>query len=387
MRVLLVEDGYRRGSLAAARGLGRAGIAVGVASPSRGLATESRYVDRHHPIRPLPLGYEAFIADVSRAIREGGYDLVFPAGDAEVLALSHGRSELGAFLPYPDHGSVVRILDKVALGEAAMAVGLAAPAVMEPDGDLSAMPPPYVVKARTHWVVGPDEAPPRWETEVVRTPQEARRRADVIRAEGGEPFVQQHVSGDLIALSVLVGRSGRAVAAVQSSGGELTWPSGAGVRVRAETVAVDEDLVERVAALLHRLGWWGLADLDFLQPQGGAPHLIDTNGRFYGSMAIALNAGVNFPALWCGIADDEARVDTVRGRAGARYHWLEGDLRRALFERRGGVVADVLSCLRWAPTAAHSTFSYDDPKPFVWHVSALGRRIVRKTLDAGQPGR
>jgi hypothetical protein len=59
-------------------------------------------------------------------------------------------------------------------------------------------------------------------------------------------------------------------------------------------------------------------------------------------------------------------------RAGVRYQWLEGDLRRAVDERRGGLVRDVVGCLRFAPRATHSTFRWSDP----WPATSLALQLL-----------
>ncbi len=80
----------------------------------------------------------------------------------------------------------------------------------------------------------------------------------------------------------------------------LGWLSGASCR--AVTVPVDPDLSARAAALFRVLGWFGLAELQFLVPAAGPARLIDLNGRFYGSLALAVRAGANLPASWAALA-------------------------------------------------------------------------------------
>lgn len=50
---------------------------------------------------------------------------------------------------------------------------------------------------------------------------------------------------------------------------------------------LDPALVDRAEALLRRIRWDGLVELQFLTGSDGIPHLIDLNGRFYGSLALA----------------------------------------------------------------------------------------------------
>ena len=127
MRALIVEDGFQRGSLAACRALGRAGWQVGIGAPRKGFASASRYASAWHKVPPPEEDEAGFVAGVRRAVEAGGYELVFGAGDGEVLALSAARDELGAIFPYGPHEDVVRAFDKVGLAEAAQRVGLAVP--------------------------------------------------------------------------------------------------------------------------------------------------------------------------------------------------------------------------------------------------------------------
>ena len=66
--------------------------------------------------------------------------------------------------------------------------------------------------------------------------------------------------------------------------------------------------------------------------------------------------------------------------AEVRYQWLEGDLRRALEERRGGLVCDVVNCLGFALGATHSTWHRSDPWPAAALALELLGRGPRKVL-------
>jgi len=141
--------------------------------------------------------------------------------------------------------------------------------------------------------------------------------------------------------------------------------------VRAHTVAVDEELAGRAAALLGELGWQGLSELQFLVPDGGGePQLIDFNGRFYGSMPLAIGAGVNLPDIWARSVTSRDVPEPRDAEPGVRYQWLEGDLRAAREDSRG-TVRDLLECLRYAPGARHSVSSLSDPAPLLRAVRRL----------------
>lgn len=362
VRILIVEQGSSRGALAAVRALAAAGWEVAVGSPAgRGLASSSRHCVRRHTVPAAHIDVAAFLDGVRDAVRTGGYGLVFGAGEAEVLALSEHRGAIPATVPHAAHRHVTRALDKDALDGLAAAVGLAVPRRLDVD-TLPPDPVPYVVKAAVHARTGVAGAPPRIDTLRVVGPDAARRRCDDIRAVGGTPQVQEYVHGRLVAYTAVTSADGGRVVGDSMQEASRLWPAGAGASCRARTVAVDDDWAGRCAALLRRLRWFGLAELQFLVPADGRPRLIDLNGRFYGSMALAVAAGANLPHAWAALAAGR-EVAPVRARPGVRYQWLHGDVRRAVAEPWPQRGRELLTALAGAAGAVHSVGSTRDPRP------------------------
>ena len=111
-------------ALAATRSLGRAGWDVGIACHDLGSLPHPGSQVAWHDVPPPQEDPDAFLAAIQRA---GEYDLVFGAGDAEVLVLSERRDEVDAAVLYGPHDGVARAFDKVALAEAAQRAGLQVP--------------------------------------------------------------------------------------------------------------------------------------------------------------------------------------------------------------------------------------------------------------------
>jgi hypothetical protein len=81
-------------------------------------------------------------------------------------------------------------------------------------------------------------------------------------------------------------------------------------------------------SLLNSVGWHGVAMVEFKVSPDGTPYLIEVNGRFWGSLQLAIDAGVDFPWLLYQLANGD-RVDEVPGYAiGVRWRWLLGDFAR-----------------------------------------------------------
>jgi predicted ATP-grasp superfamily ATP-dependent carboligase len=381
MRALIVEHGWSRAVLAASRGLAREGWTVGVGSPTEeGLARRSRSVARWHWVPPPQHGLDAFVDAINEAIATGGYQLVFAGEDTELFALSLRRDDINAQLPHAAHSSVVRALDKLEVLNAAQRAGFATPrSVLATADSIAAWQGPAIVKARAHPSFNGRGPTRRAETVLALSAAEVEHAVAEIKSLGVDPFLQEVIGGRLTAYVAVVDGAGRVVAEVQQRA-DLTWPPYAGTSVRARTTPIDPDIARAAAALFADLGWFGLAELQF-QAGNGQPQLIDFNGRFYGSMGLAIAAGVNVPAIWAALATDRS-VRTPTARIGVRYHWLEADLRRALRQRRRGVVGDVLSCLSYAPRAVHSIWTAGDAGPALARSRLLLARSARKLLRA-----
>lgn len=385
MRALVLDGGHAPSPLAAIRELGEAGWTVGVGAPSEaGFSVASRWCRRYFRV-PSPVGsIDQFVAGVNRAVAEEGYEVLFPSGDAEALALAYARDEIDARIPYADYDSLKPSFDKLALTRAAEDAGLAVPAT-EPadDGALERLHPPIMVKSRFHWEPGRRQISARTEARRALTREAARAHADEIRDGGGDPLYQEVLDGCLMGFTVLTDQRGEVVAELQQMA-PLTWRPRIGMPARAHTVPVDAELATGVRRLLKGLGWFGLVQLQFMVPGRGRPHLIDFNGRAYASEALALRAGINFHDLWGRVSTDRPWTPPGPAAVGWRYQWMEGDLRRCLAGHCGSRMLGLVGCLGYALGATHPIWKLSDPGPLVRYPADLWRRFQRRR-GAGVP--
>lgn len=379
MRVLLIDQGADRSTPVAARALHRDGWIVGVGSPFRGLGQASRFVHRRHTIPAAETSAAELIEAVSTAVREEGYDVVFSPDDAGVLALSLYRDRVGAVVPWANHDVVLRALDKLELTKAADRVGLHTPYTIEgTDAAIREWKGAAIVKPRLHTTLLPGE-PGRLAAVMVEDREAAARRCAELLAHRAQPIVQEIIGGTLMSLVLLADRGGRIVALVQQRS-EHSYPRHIGVTARGHTIAVDRDLAIRAEALLRDLEWFGLAQLQFIEPlDGGPPRLLDLNGRFYGSLALALGGGVNLPALWARLATGRPVPEGVHeASAGARFQWLSRDLRWAWQQAGVARFFGIADTLALVPRASHSVWQANDPWPAF---SFLGGKLWRSGLQ------
>lgn len=358
-RILIVEGGWQRGALAATRSLGRAGHYVAIASEVPGHSARSRYSARW--FRLPKIGSPSFLERIRGITRGGSFEVMFAGDDEHLLHLSEHRAELApAVFPYPAHPQVLRALDKVALYEAARSAGLSVPETVlsPPEGDAEG----WIAKERLY---GPGSS------------HEHLHATELRDGTGRNLVFQRIVEGHLLALVTLVSPASELLYA-GAQRADAVFPEPFGVSVRARSVDADGDLVNKAGELLRELGWSGIAELQFIVSGAGEPHLIDLNGRFFGSLGLSEAAGVDLPSAWVESAFG-APVRLPRAATGVRYQWLEGDLRRAAASRTRR--AETIAALRFAPGAVHSLWSGSDPAPALRLVGDLARRAVGKVVS------
>jgi predicted ATP-grasp superfamily ATP-dependent carboligase len=105
----------------------------------------------------------------------------------------------------------------------------------------------------------------------------------------------------------------------------------------------------------------------------GTPIFMEVNGRFWASLALAIHAGMDFPALLARLAEDGNPNAPLTYRSGVRCRWLLGDFRHLAgvwLGRPAGYVGKfpkrlptLLSMLIPVRGTFHDNFSLRDPLP------------------------
>jgi predicted ATP-grasp superfamily ATP-dependent carboligase len=385
---ILVTDGEQRAALAVVRSLGRAGFTpLVVESRSPSLAGVSRFT-RGRFAAPDPLERPGPFADaIARLVRELDVDLVLPITDGSVLAVLDARDRLGrATVPFPSLDAFRRISDKQAVHAEASRLGLAVPAqhtVADPAGaaalDLGSLAFPLVLKPARSTT---DRAGRRIKLVVsyASNGAELRERLSALPAEAYPVLLQQRIVGPGAGIFELVW-DGRLVAAFAHRRLREKPPAG-GVSVYSESIAADPMLVERSRALLERFQWRGVAMVEYkIDAATGVAYVMEVNGRFWGSLALAIDAGVDFPRLLVESALGQA-PPAPSYRVGVRSRWWWGDVDHLWTRWRHSAEYLALppgSPGRWRALVNFVTVNlgarcpvlrFDDPKPF-----------IRETLD------
>jgi FAD-dependent urate hydroxylase len=373
--------------VAACRGLATAGFRVGaVAASSPAPAHWSRSC--HDALRlPHPLeDPEAFVAGIERAVSRAEHGALIPGSDGSLMTLSGVRERLEPHvrMGLPPHDAVVASLNKLALAEAAVKVGLAAPetAVCSTVEDaLSAadrMGFPVALKPASS-LIEVAGVRNRVGSVMVDDPQ---RLAALAPTYGVPCLIERAVRGSLVSFAGVFA-DGRLLATAVSRYVRTWHPEGGNVCF-SETIDPDPGLSEQVVALLGGLRWQGIFELELMERPDGGLTALDLNPRCYGSVALAIAAGANVPAIWCEwLLGRDPSPSTAR--VGVRYRWEDADLRHALKVTRAGKPGQAAAILRPRGGTTHPYFSKDDPGPFLARAIELSRKLTPRPRRRRRP--
>lgn len=389
-RRVLVTDGEQRAALALVRSLGRAGCGVHVCSPRpRSLAGASRFARTETRVPDALTDPEGYAAAVRALVERVGAEVLLPVAEPSLLALlPPGRLSPGVLLPFPSEAAFRAVSDKRRVLEAAAEAGIAVPAQTVLAGpedvallDVEGCRFPLVVKpARS--VGEADGARSRLEVRHAAGPSELRARLAELPAAAFPVLLQQRVVGPGTGIFLLLWDG--EVRAVFAHRRLREKPPAGGVSVYRESATADPALVARAAALLRRFDWRGVAMVEFkVEAATRVPYLMEVNGRFWGSLQLAVDAGVDFSVLLLRAALGEPARPVPGYRLGVRSRWWWGDVDHLLVRLRrsdarlalppgapgrGRAVLDFLRV--WRPGDRNEVFRPDDPRP-----------LLRETLD------
>ncbi|HEX6557884.1 MAG TPA: ATP-grasp domain-containing protein [Longimicrobiales bacterium] len=383
---VLVADGEQRSALATVRSLGRAGYRVFVASHvRRSLAGDSKYVTGT-VVTPKPLDDPAgFVETIRQHVIHWSVDVLLPVTDASVLALLPERDRIAAILPFPSADAFTRLCDKDAVAVEAQTLGIGVPGTTRVESaadaaalDFTSMTFPVVLKPlRSVQLVNGKRV-----KRLVAPYRDADSLQAALRGLANEEYpvlLQERIVGPGVGVFVIL-HNGELRAAFAHRRIREKPPWG-GVSVLRESIALDRELLERSVALLRRFEVEGAAMVEYkIDSRTGQPSIMEINGRLWGSLQLAIDAGVDFPKLIVEAALGIQSAPALSYRRGVRSRWFWGDVDNLLLQLRArdpelANGATRLKCVgdflrACGPGSRNEVLRFSDPLP-----------AVRETLD------
>jgi predicted ATP-grasp superfamily ATP-dependent carboligase len=380
---VVVLDGGERAALAVVRSLGQAGYPIHVGACSRrSLAGGSRFALTETALPDALATPGDFVESTAALLARTGATVLLPVAEPSALAVLEQRARFGGtVIPLPDVSTFRRICDKVEVLRTAEAIGIATPArhtVADRKGLMQALDGirfPVVLK------------PARSVSEEGRTRRKLTVTYALTRSElegalaqlgrGSFPLMlQERIEGPGVGI-FLLRWGGRTRAAFAHRRIREKPPSG-GVSVYRESIPLPGDLLARTEELLARFDWEGVAMVEYkVDQRSGTPFLMEINGRFWGSLQLAIDAGVDFPRLLLACALGQCEPEVREYQSHVRSRWWWGDVDHLLIRLRHpsrtlalpvsapsrlGALGAFL--VLWRPGDRNEILRFSDPRPF-----------------------
>ncbi len=288
-----------RSLLAVVRSLGRQGIDVDIGwSPRSSPAVRSRYVRRVVDLPPYSQGDARWRQELTGLLQDELYDLVIPCDDSAILPLQRNRADfegLSRIYLLSDRAHEVTS-SKLATSELARDLGIPVPRERVVEGSVAASAIaeefglPLVLKP--HVSVGCDDVTSKRFVRKVYDAGRLQAELDELLAYGPVQ-VQQNVLGIGVGVEVMAEQGDLLVAFQHERVHEPLMGGGSSYR---RSVELSPELTAATAALLKALDYTGVAMVEFkVERDSGHWVLMEINGRFWGSLPLAIAAGADFP--------------------------------------------------------------------------------------------
>lgn len=216
-----------------------------------------------------------------------------------------------------------------------------------------------------------------------RNEQELEEALRALPMHIGVPMIQEYVQGTGVGGFFLMNKQGEIVSEFAHERIRDVNPKGSGSCFR-KSIFVDNEVRKLSTRLLKAMEWEGVAMVEYRRTPEGKYYLMEVNGRFWGSLDLARQSGINFPENLVRIYNSES-VSACEYKSNIYVRWLLGDVLRTLRILRGkpsgypGKYPSRFEGLReWLDrrnfTARLEVLKLHDPLPFLAEVlSVIGR--------------
>jgi hypothetical protein len=139
-------------------------------------------------------------------------------------------------------------------------------------------------------------------------------------------------------------------------------------------------LRDGITRLIAALGWSGVFEIELLERPDGRPAVIDFNTRLYGTLALAVRAGCNLPAIWCQYLVHDEVLD-AEPATGLQYRWEDGELFSLLRALIHGQRRTAGTIVRGRRDVVWAHYAPGDAGPLLARLIYLGRRGIETALS------
>lgn len=332
MTSILILDGNQRSALAVTRSLGKKGLKLYVAdSTAQSLAGTSKYCAKNIQLPDINDNRDNFTQALISVISKHNIEIMLPMTDISMATiLSQVNQFKNVSIPAPSLKSYNLASNKNLLFKLALKLDIPIPKTLFIDNSnkledqITNITYPIVIKPSQSRILINN----KW---ISTTVVYANSRNHLIKQVQecdwlrSHPFmIQEYIKGEGQGIFTFYDK-GKPIAFFAHKRLREKPPTG-GVSVLRESIPVNPRMQNISEKLLENINWHGPAMVEFIVSDDGTPYLIEINGRFWGSLQLCIDSGIDFPNLAYLLAAGKPLPSNNHYNSHIRSRWLLGDL-------------------------------------------------------------
>jgi len=345
---VLITDAIDKKALAALRSLGRRGLHVDVSgSDIFAQSFYSKYLHRRI-LYPNPRkNIEEFLRFMLSIVKVEDYDVLLPMDLWTIMPLSRHKALFNPFvgIPIADYHVLIQAHDKYQALKKAEECGVPIPKTYLPKNTeqlkeiLPELDYPVVIKLRKGSAsIG------------LRFASSSRELLSnyITSAQSNMvfdfnlPMIQEYIPGEIHDVCVLFNEGKCKAALTQKRIKMLPITGGVGI---VNQTTNEPELREMAINLLKKMEWHGPAQVEFkMDSRDKTPKLMEVNSKFWGTLDLSIQAGIDFPFLACKMVLDGDINPVYEYKVGLKYRWIVPyELRYVMKSRKWKSVCEFLN--------------------------------------------
>ncbi len=380
---ILILDAEARSSLAVVRALADLGLEIAVVSYSNwAIAAASKFVDITFKTSDPSLYPKEYLENLLTLLKTYRPKLLIPTTDISLNLCYQAKDEISKYtiFPFPDKKSYETINNKSDLLDLAQKEGINIPqTILIPESSQRSANDTEAIRNFSYPAVLKPVSSANIFREIFIKPkiyypynaEEALLFLNEASNNSVNYLLQQKITGSGCGLFALC-KKGEPFALFAHQR-VLEKPPSGGVSVLSESIFLKETPLKESLTLLKSLSWDGVAMLEFKKDLIGKNYLMEINPRFWGSLQLAVNSGMNFPQLLYKLFCKEEFELKNTYKLNQRLRWELGTLDHLFIKLKSAPTETLkeiftensLEFFAGGKTCKNEILRFDDFKPFL----------------------
>lgn len=338
---VLVTSADTNAALAVTKSLGKKGIEVTCADCKDAKSFYSRYC-KNKLVYPSPEKQPyAFINFLLSEVKKHNYDVLFPITDTDTYLISKYLNEFSPYVKVAinNHLTSMKVLDKCQTIKIASKINVPVPKTIfindlnELNEISKILEFPLIIKPRQSSTFVKNKVK-RGSTSYVISKEEFFLKYEELHKKSSYPLVQEYISGKEKGVFMLL-HKGELKAVFSHQRIRSLNPLG-GASALCKSIDLNPKMKDYALKMLREINWEGVAMVEFkIDSRDNIPKLMEINGRFWGSLQLAISSGVDFPYLLFKTVIAEDVEPVLDYRKGIKYRYLLGDFIHLFYVMKG----------------------------------------------------